>query len=64
MPYNGNTNNGGFTMIFKVTAEDTGRNGVTRRDVGKWAFMDFRTRVFYFRKTRQECEELRRILTA
>jgi hypothetical protein len=51
-------------MIFKVTGEDTGRNGLTRRDIGKWAFMDFRTRVFYLRKTREDCEELRRVLAA
>jgi hypothetical protein len=51
-------------MIFIVTSEETGRNGLTRRDIGKWAFMDFRTRVFYLRKTREECEELRQILAA
>ena len=51
-------------MIFQVTIDDIGRNGLTKRDIGKWAFMDFKTRVFYTRKTREECEEIRRALAA
>lgn len=51
-------------MIFQITIDDIGRNGLTRRDLGKWAYMDFKTRVFYTRKTREECESIRRALAA
>lgn len=51
-------------MIFQITIENTGRNGFTRRDIGKWAVMDTKTRVFYIRKTRKECEEISRVLSA
>ena len=49
-------------MVFQVTIENVGRNGFTRRDVGKWAVMDTKTRVFYVRKTREECEEIKKLL--
>jgi hypothetical protein len=51
-------------MIFKVTLDDVGRNGLTKKDLNKWAFMDFQSKVFYLRATREECEELRKALTA
>lgn len=50
-------------MIFQITLEDIGRNGLTKRDIGKWAIMDKITRVFYVRKTRGQCEEIRNALT-
>lgn len=49
-------------MVFQVTIENMGRNGFTRRDVGKWAVMDTKTHVFYVRKTREECEEIKKLL--
>ena len=49
-------------MIFLITHEDIGRNGLTKRDIGKFCFMYFATKVFYIRKTRQECESLRALL--
>ena len=51
-------------MIFRITEENIGRNGLTKRDIGKWAVMDKKSRVFYVRKTREECEEIRRVLSA
>ena len=49
-------------MIFQITLENIGRNGFTKRDIGKWAIMDKTARVFYIRKTREECEEIKRVL--
>lgn len=49
-------------MVFQVTTENIGRNGFTRRDVGKWAVMDTKTCVFYTRKTREECKEIEKLL--
>jgi hypothetical protein len=56
-------NNGEYKMIFQITLEDIGRNGFTKRDIGKWAIMDTIARVFYVRKTRDQCEEIRNALT-
>ena len=50
-------------MVFQITIDDIRRNGFTRRDVGKWAVMDTKTCVFYIRKTREECEEIRQLFT-
>ena len=51
-------------MIFLITLDDIGRNGLTKKDLGKWAYMDFRTKVFYVRKTREECNSIRKALAA
>jgi hypothetical protein len=53
----------GQAMIFLITNDDIGRNGLTKRDIGKFCFMDFVSKVFYVRKTRAECEELRILLS-
>jgi hypothetical protein len=50
-------------MVFQVTADDIGRNGLTKRDIGKFCYMDFATKVFYLRATRAECVELRDFLS-
>ena len=49
-------------MIFQITAENIGRNGFTRRDLGKWAVMDTVARVFYTRRTEREAREILDIL--
>lgn len=49
-------------MIFKISAEHIGRNGFTRRDIGKWAVMDTAASVFYTRRTEHEARELIEIL--
>ena len=50
-------------MIFQITEENINHNGFTKRDIGKWAIMDIKTRVFYVRKTREECEEIQQVLS-
>ena len=51
-------------MIFQITIENVGLNGFTKRDIGKWAIMDTKARVFYIRKTREECESIKKALAS
>ena len=41
-----------------VTVEDTGRNGITKKDVGKYWVMCDTTRVIYIRKDKSEASQL------
>lgn len=44
--------------MFVITEEHIGRNGFTRKDLGRWAVMDTICRVFYIRDTEEEAREL------
>lgn len=45
-----------------ITLDDVGYNGITKRDVGKWWILCPKSKVMYYRKTRQEAIALNKIL--
>ena len=51
-------------MYGQITSDDTGRNGITKRDIGKWWIVCPVSRVVYIRKTEQEVKELKKVLQA
>jgi hypothetical protein len=48
----------------RVTVDDIGRNGLTRKDLGKYWVIDPVTRVLYVRKTENQAFDLYKLLRA
>lgn len=50
-------------MIGLITSEDIGRNGFTKRDIGKWFVVCPVSHVVYVRTSEKDAKELKTLLT-